>query len=88
MFECIVAIDHFENSTSTVLRETIGEFADERVAVAAARHDRAAFIESGRTEYAWWMVRQSGEQLARWIADSRSTREFVLDMRSGQLVKA
>ncbi len=88
MFECIVTVDHFEDAKSSIRQELIGEFADERVAVAAARHDRAAFIESGSREYAWWVVRRSGEQLAKWIADSRSDREFVLDIRTGQLVEA
>ncbi len=88
MYECIVTVDRIENSSSTIHQETIGEFADERTAVSAARHDRASFIDSGCSDYAWWVVRRRGEQLAKWIADSRSEREFVLDLRSGQLVEA
>lgn len=45
------------------------------------------YTESGRLDYAWWVVRREGSTLAEWIADSRSSKEFVVDLRSGQLVE-
>ena len=37
--------------------------------------------------YAWWVVRQQGAKLAHFIADSKSDKEFVLDLTSGQLIE-
>ena len=37
--------------------------------------------------YAWWVVREQGEKLARWIADNHSHKEFAVDVRSGALVE-
>jgi len=70
-------------------RETvIGEFETEEDAVGHARIARHAFQSAqGDARYAWWLVRQPGSQLANWIADSASEREFVLDLRSGQLIE-
>ncbi len=70
-------------------RETvIGEFESEDEAVGHARIARRAFqAAQGDVRYAWWLVRQPGSQLANWIADSASEREFVLDLRSGQLIE-
>ncbi|MDX1448171.1 MAG: hypothetical protein R3246_03825 [Acidimicrobiia bacterium] len=64
---------------------TTAEVEDDAIAV--ARTARDAFLSEGRLDYAWWIVRQPGETLARWIADSSSTKEFVLDLRSGELVE-
>ena len=66
----------------------VGQFEDEDDAVAAARASRKAFIrENGVRRDAWWLVRQPGSQLASWIADAASDREFVLDLRTGQLIE-
>lgn len=68
--------------------ETIlGEFPNESPAVEMVRATRSSFIESGEEDYAWWVVRQQGATLAEFIADSKSDKEFVLDIRSGQLVE-
>lgn len=56
-------------------------------AIEAARSARAAFQATGRHDYTWWIVREPGETLARWIADSSTSKEFVLDLRSGELVE-
>ena len=56
-------------------------------AISIARVARESFLESGRHDYAWWIVREPGMTLARWIADSTSHKEFVLDLRSGELVE-
>ena len=66
----------------------VGEFDVEDDAVEAARTARESFIrENGVRRDAWWLVRQPGSQLASWIADAASDREFVLDLRTGQLVE-
>jgi hypothetical protein len=35
----------------------------------------------------WWVVRVPGERLAQFIADSKSDKEFILDLATGQLVE-
>lgn len=86
----------FEAVENIELRDHFGEPVEERIlgtvetedeAIELARAARAAFMETGRHDYAWWVVRQPGMTLARWIADSSSSREFVLDLRSGELVE-
>jgi hypothetical protein len=51
------------------------------------REARGKFLESGADDYSWWVVRKKGATLAEFIADSKSAKEFVLDIRSGQLVE-
>lgn len=66
----------------------VGSYDSEEEAVAAARDSRETYIrENGVRRDAWWLVRQPGSQLATWIADASSEREFVLDLRTGQLVE-
>ena len=65
----------------------LGEFADEMDAVRAAREARQAFMADGSKHYAWWIVRKPGARLAQFISDSKSDKEFVLDLTSGQLVE-
>ncbi len=65
----------------------LGECPNEGPAVELVRSARSAFAESGAEGYAWWVVRKQGATLAEFIADSKSDKEFVLDIRSGQLVE-
>ena len=65
----------------------LGEFEKEMDAVKAAREARLRFMDSGSEDYAWWVVRKPGARLAHFIADSKSNKEFVLDLTSGQLVE-
>lgn len=65
----------------------LGEFSDESPAVELVRTTRSSFVETGAEDYAWWVVRRQGATLAEFIADSKSDKEFVLDIRSGQLVE-
>jgi hypothetical protein len=65
----------------------IGTFADEKDAIAAARILWKDFLTSDSRDVAWWIVRRQGEDLARWIAESRSTVERVLDLRTNELVE-
>lgn len=65
----------------------IGRFNDERDAIDAARNKWKAYRESDSHDVAWWIVRREGEGLARWIAESRSSVERVLDLRTNELVE-
>ena len=65
----------------------LGQYPDETEAVQAARTAKVAFAGTASKAYAWWVVRQQGAQLAHFIADSKSDKEFVLDLTSGQLVE-
>lgn len=65
----------------------LGTFKDELDAVARAREAMDEFLKSGSTRYAWWIVRKQGAELATFIVDSKSRKEFVVDLRSGELVE-
>ncbi len=65
----------------------LGTFESEEDAVARARAAREGFMGSGKHGYAWWIVREQGARLANWISDSRSDREFALDLTSGELIE-
>lgn len=85
MFE---AVEYVEATGSAIEERLIGVFPAEALAVDAARSRRLDHQAVGdRTRYVWWVVRRPGARVAEWIADSRSEREFVLDLRSGRLVE-
>jgi hypothetical protein len=65
----------------------IGSFSEEREAIEAARRRWKDFRMSDSHDVAWWIVRKQGEGLARWIAESRSSVERVLDLRTNALVE-
>ncbi len=65
----------------------VGEFELEQGALEAARAARDVFMEVGSEDYAWWIVRKKGARLANFISDSKSDKEFVLDLSSGELVE-
>ena len=65
----------------------LGEYSEEIDAIQSARISRAGFMETGSDNYAWWIVRKKGARLANFIADSKSGKEFVLDLASGELVE-
>ena len=65
----------------------LGTFEVESDAVMRARAAREGFMNAGRDGYAWWVVREQGARLANWISDSRSEKEFALDLTSGELVE-
>ena len=85
MFEAVEFIDRKAEPTAPPEERILGTFADETEAVTAARFARDQF--NNAEDYGWWIVRQSGARLARWIADSRSAKEFALDLTSGELVE-
>lgn len=65
----------------------MGVYADEALAVDGARRARSEFLDTGRDDYAWWIVRTVGGKVAAFIADSKSEKEFVLDLTTNQLVE-
>lgn len=85
MFEAVQYVDvrGEPEPEATVLGET--ESWDD--AVAMVRRARLDFLVTGSDEYAWWVVREKGAELAQFIADSKSDKEFVLDLTSGELVE-
>jgi hypothetical protein len=85
MFEAVEFIDRKAHPGAAPEERLLGEFAFEADAVTVARAERDGFTNT--EDYAWWIVRQQGARLARWIADSRSTKEFALDLTSGELVE-
>lgn len=68
-------------------QRVLGQYPDEIAAVEAAREAKAVFVDSGSEDFAWWVVRQPGAKLAQFISDSRSDKEFVLDLTTGQLIE-
>jgi hypothetical protein len=85
MFEAVQFIERrgIPEPAETVL----GEHAEEVDAIESARTARTAFMETGSDDYAWWIVRKKGASLANFIADSKSDKEFVLDLSSGELIE-
>lgn len=85
MFEAVQFIERrgMQEPDESVL----GEYAEETDAIESARTSRAGFMEKGSDDYAWWIVRKKGARLANFIADSKSDKEFVLDLSSGELVE-
>jgi hypothetical protein len=85
MFE---AVQFIERRGAMEPEETVlAEFDVEVDAVESARAARITFTETGSDDYAWWIVRKKGARLANFIADSKSDKEFVLDLSSGELVE-
>jgi hypothetical protein len=85
MFEAVKFIERrgMPEPDETVL----GEYAEEVAAIESARISRTGFMETGSDDYAWWIVRKKGARLANFIADSKSEKEFILDLSSGELVE-
>lgn len=86
MYEAVQFIEYRDNAKPVEI--PLGYFDVEVDAVEAAREAREAFLERETDEdYAWWVVRQKDARLANFIADSKSDKEFVLDLTTGQLVE-
>ena len=65
----------------------LGYYTAENEAIDAGRTAWESFRAQNTRDVAWWIVRKPGETMARWIADSRSPIERVLDLTSNQLVE-
>ena len=85
MFE---AVEFIEDDNWSEPRETIlGAFDSEREAVETARQGKVQFLGTGSEQFAWWIVRRQGAAIAEFISDSKSDKEFVLDLNSGELIE-
>lgn len=85
MFEAVQFVEQRKVPGPT--ESVLGEYEVENDAVEATRHARREFMESGSDDYAWWIVRKKGARLANFISDSKSDKEFVLDLTSGELLE-
>lgn len=65
----------------------LGRFAQEADAIGAGRAAWKAHRDATPNVVAWWIVRKPGENLARWIADSRNPVERVLDLTTNKLIE-
>ena len=86
MFEVMQFTDLKHPPGQPIIEERLGIYGAEQDAVDVARVAMQNYVASEGEDYVWWIVRSEGSTLARWIADSRDQQEFVLDLRSGQLV--
>lgn len=87
MYEAVQNIEYRDRPGAPPEESILGVFDDEEDAIEAGRSARQAFADAGGHDVAWWLVRRVGERVATWIADSRSPSEFVLDLRTGELVE-
>jgi hypothetical protein len=65
----------------------LGIFDDEADAVRTARIARRQYLAVETGDYAWWVVRVPGAKFANFIVDSRSEKEFMVDLRTGELIE-
>lgn len=85
MYEAVQFVESQDHGDPTEL--VLGEFDDEMTAVEVARAARDRYVAGQSVDFAWWVVREHGAKLANFISDSTSNKEFVLDLRSGELVE-
>lgn len=85
MFEAVEFVEHDNRSEPT--ETVLGEFENEREAVTSAREGKTRFMQGGSELYAWWVVRRQGATMAEFISDSKSDKEFVLDLNTGELIE-
>jgi hypothetical protein len=84
-YEAVQFVEHIGKAD---IDEThLGVFQEEADAVRIARATRRGYLAAGNTEYAWWVVRVQGAKLANFIVDSRSEKEFMVDLRTGELIE-
>ena len=86
MFEVVQFVESGPGDQAVETRLGQAEDLDEAIATARAAWQQFEHGES-RGAYAWWVVREPGARLARWIADNHSHKEFAVDLRSGSLVE-
>lgn len=86
MFEIVQFVEHEPGDEAVVTHLGLSDDFDRAVAIARKTWQEFEEADNGEA-YAWWVVREPGAQLARWIADNHSHKEFVVDVRSGALVE-
>ncbi|MCI0425255.1 MAG: hypothetical protein L0Z49_06010 [Actinobacteria bacterium] len=82
------AVQYVEHIGKADIDETLlGVFGEEADAVRIVRSAVRRYHREGNSEYAWWVVRVQGARLANFIVDSRSEKEFIVDLRTGELIE-
>jgi hypothetical protein len=69
------------------IETVLGTFDEESDAIIAGRDAWKAHRATASRDVVWWLVRLPGESLARWIADSASPTERMLDLTTNRLVE-
>ncbi len=87
MYEVVEHRERRDRPGSAPEQRTLGRFDSAAEALVQGRVAWKAFEATGSDDYAWWVVKREGADLAEWIADSRSSKEYVVDLTSGQLVE-
>jgi hypothetical protein len=85
LYEAVEYVEHLGQADPE--EKVLGTFHLEMHAVEVARKARNEFVSSDNRDYAWWVVRVQGAHLGNFIADSRSDREFMVDLRTGELIE-
>jgi len=86
MFEIVQFVEHKPGDPAVETRLGESDNLDDAVEIARKTWREFESVDNGDA-YAWWVVREFGAQLARWIADNHSHKEFAVDLRSGALVE-
>ncbi len=87
MYEVVEHVERRDRPGTPAETRYLGRFATAAEALVQGRVAWKAFESSGSDDYAWWVVKREGADLAEWIADSRSSKEYVVDLTSGELVE-
>jgi hypothetical protein len=87
MFELIEFREPVGAPVGPPIQTNLGLFDDEAEAITAGRLAWRTHRSGSSRDVVWWIVRVPGETLARWIADSASPTERVLDLTSNELVE-
>lgn len=87
MYEVVEHMERRDRPGMAPESRLLGKFATAADALVQGRVAWKAFESSGSDDYVWWVVKREGAELAEWIADSRSSKEYVVDLTSGQLVE-
>ena len=58
----------------------------EQVAIEQGRTAWKSHRQTDSADVVWWIVREPGQQLARWLADGASDSDHVLDLTTNTLV--
>ncbi|MGQ0848339.1 MAG: hypothetical protein ACT4OP_04360 [Actinomycetota bacterium] len=68
-------------------KRLVGTSDDLDHAIELARSAWHTYERKDDRAYAWWTVQDPKAQYASWIADNRSRKEFVVDLRNGELIQ-
>jgi hypothetical protein len=81
-YEAVQFVNRRAHLGPAVIEDQLGEFDQLEDAIAAARSAWTDFKPTPNRPEAWWVVRAPGSLRVDWIAESGSTQERVIDLRS------